>query len=386
MKSLTQLFALSVLALAMAACGGNTDQLEAKKAQLVELQAERAKLDKKISDLETEIATLDPGSSKEGAAIPVKVVAVEPHNLEHFIKVQGQVEARNSIMVSPKMGGTYTHVYVTEGMNVSKGQVLAKVDDAVMVKSLDELKVQLSLATSLYNKQKNLWDQKIGSEVQLMQAQTQKEALEQRIATTQEQIAMSKVVAPISGVVEMVMGKPGEGAIPGMPVCRLVSLTDLTFKANLSESHLPYLKKGDQVSIHFPSLAKSLEAKVHSIGQTINPSNRTVSVMVELPANSTDLKANLIGEISIKDATREQAIAIPQEYLQKGVSGSFVMVAEKDSTGAGHVARRMAVTTGLKTDTEVEILTGLSKGQLLITDGTVTDGEKVSLTQPATQK
>jgi membrane fusion protein, multidrug efflux system len=379
MKHFSHILLAALLLTGLVGCGKETASLDAKKAELATLLKDRSAMDKKITDLEAEISKLG-GKSDAPSALPITVSKIEPKNLQHFIRVQGQVVADNSVMVSPRMGGTYTQVLASEGSSVGKGQLLAKVDDDVLRKSVDEINVQLTLARSLYQKQQNLWDQKIGSEVQLMQAKAQKDALEQRLATTQEQINMSRVVAPISGMVEQVMAKAGEGAIPGMPVCRIISLSDLRFKAELSESYIPYLKKGDVVKIKFASLGEEVIAKVSSIGQSVNPSNRTVTVLVDIPANTPNIKANLVGEIAINDETRPNALSVPQEYIQKGADGSFVMVAEPVGNGQGHVARKVVITTGIRADNEIEAVTGLQVGQLLIQEGyqNVRDGDKVS--------
>jgi RND family efflux transporter MFP subunit len=383
MKHFSIYLLAAVLLTGMIGCGKEAAGLDAKKAELANLLKQRSTLDQQISTLQAEIDSLG-GQKTKGTALPVTVATIAPKTFQHFIRVQGQVVAENSAMVSPRMGGTYTQVLATEGATVAKGQLLAKVDDDVLRKSVDEINVQLSLARSLYTKQQNLWDQKIGSEVQLMQAKAQKDALEQRLATTQEQINMSRVVSPISGVVEQVMAKAGEGAIPGMPVCRVISLNDLRFKAELSEAYIPYIKKGDVVNIKFASIGADITAKVNSIGQTVNPSNRTVTVLVDIPANTPNIKANLVGEIAINDATRENALTVPQEYIQKGIEGSYVMVAEANPNGQGYVARKVVITTGIRSDNEVEAVSGLKVGHLLIQEGyqNVRDGEQISFPGP----
>jgi membrane fusion protein (multidrug efflux system) len=171
-----------------------------------------------------------------------------------------------------------------------------------------------------------------------------------------------------------------------MPAFRIVSLNDLTFKANLSEAYVPLVKRGDVVSITFPSINQTITAKVASMGQTINPSNRTLSLLVDIPGNTPNIKANMIGEISINDASRTAALTVPQEYLQKGADGSFVMVAERDSAGSGYVARKVLVQTGLRYENEVEAISGLKLGHLLITDGNVVEGDKVTFPGVAPQQ
>lgn len=373
-------FAL-VLALVMTACGGGESaeggDLASKKAELANLKTERKAIDGKIKALQSEIEAMDSSTVRD-SRVPVRTATVQESNFEHFVKVQGSIVANKSVIVSPQMGGIITKVYVKEGQQVRQGQLLAKIDDAVLQKSLLELETQLELADTVYRRQQKLWDQKIGSEIQLLQAKTQKESLERRIATTKEQVAMTNVKAPLSGTVDAAYAKAGEVAAPGLPSFNIINLGDLSFKADLSESYIPYVKKGDEVSIEFPSINKTIQAKVYTISKIINPVNRTVSIEVRLPSKEADFKANMIGEISIRDVFHENTVVIPVNYVQQSSSTEFVMVANRNESGQ-YFSKRIPISTGGSYEDKVEITSGLTKGMQLITEGATGLGDGVEL-------
>lgn len=346
--------------------GGGTD-LDAKKAELVTLQNQMQATKKRIMELEAEIAALDPSAKKEEPVVQVGVDTLAESTFQHFVTVQGQVESNNNVMVSPKMAGVVTGVFVKEGQAISAGQTLAQIDNSVLVASMSELELQLDLATTIYNKQKSLWDQKIGSEIQYLEAKNRKESLDRRIATTKEQIAMTRISSPISGVVETVNIKSGEAAMPGMPAFQVVNMGDLKFTAGISEAYIPYVKKGDKVAISFPSISKDMNAAVTSVSQTINPVNRTVDIQVVLPKDNM-LKPNLTGEISINDVTQDHSIVIPISVIQQSGSGDYVMVAEKGTDGKW-MAKKVNVKLGLRYKDRVVVESGLKVGQLLIAEG-----------------
>ena len=369
----------------LTACGGGGDaaqegDLGKKKEELAKLKAERKTLNTQIRALEKEIAALDTNMVSD-TRVPVQVTEVKETVFEHYVKVQGAIEADNNVMVSAQMAGQLTEIKVKEGQRVKKGQLLARLDDDIVRKSLDELRVQLELADTVYSRQKNLWDQKIGSEIQLLQAKTQKEGLEKRIATTEEQLEMMEIRSPISGVVDRVANKVGEVIAPGMPAFNIMNLNNLSFKAEVSEAYIPFINRGDKVSINFPVISKTIDAKISNISQNINPINRTVMIEANLPGGNEMLKANLTGEIAINDVRNENAIVVPVNQVQTVGDKEYVMIAERGE-GGEFVARRVEVTTGISYQGNVEVLSGLNKGTQLITQGAagLGDGAQVVFT------
>lgn len=369
MKRYTLIAGLFAVMLFLAACGGNkAGELETKKAKLAELQGEYDALGDQIAVLEKEIGMLDTNAVEKDVTTPVSVVPVKAETFQHFVKVQGAIESENNIMVSPETAGMFTKVLVEEGDFVKQGQLMAQMDDNIFRKSLEELEIQLGLAKTLHEKQERLWKQDIGSEVQLLQAKAQKESLEKRIATTEEQMSKTKLYAPISGVVEKSMARRGQNGMPGAPAFLVVNLSELSFNADISEAYIPYIKRGDDVTISFPTVNYKLDSKISSVSQTVDPQNRTVTVKVNLPGKHEMLKANMTGEIAINDATHENALTIPRQYLQKSGDGAYVVVAERNESG-DFVARKLPVKPGMVYDGRIEILEGLKNGHLLITDG-----------------
>ena len=358
---------LLVLAL-LAACGGRQPQtLEGKQALLQQKKKALLTLSREIDDLEEEILRLDPDSRPKAKQTAVSTLTLEPTTFQHYVKVQGQVEANQNILVSPMASGRVTRILVREGQQVKAGTLLAQIDDAVMRSSIEEVKTSLELATIMYNKQKELWEQEIGTEVQYLTAQNQKESLERRLATLEEQLDLSRIKAPIAGTVDEILPKVGEMVSPGMPAFRIVNARDLSLKASLSEAYIPYVRPGDKVEVNFPALQRSIEARVSTVGQFIDPQDRTFEVEVGLPS-SPDFKPNMFGEIAINDRNIRDAIVVPLPLIQQSERGPFVYVAENGSEGQ-LVARRRNLVLGLSYGSLVQVADGLTAGDRLINAG-----------------
>jgi RND family efflux transporter MFP subunit len=366
----------------MIACGGGGDEkpqtLEGKKAQLNALRTQLTKVSKEIEELETEINELDPEANKV-VALPVQGETLAPVTFKHFVNVQGQVKSNRNVLVSPKTSGIITSMNAKEGQSVRAGQVLAQVDDAILRSSIAELKTQMELTRILFEKQQRLWDKEIGTEVQFLQAKNNKESLERRLKTMEEQLEMSKIKAPISGVIDQVLPKSGEMVSPGMPAFSIVNPTDLSLKAQLSESYIPFIKKGEEVKVKFPSLNKEMNAKVNVVGQSVDPTSRTFEVEVKLPSDP-NVKANMFGELSINDRTINDAICVPLYILQKAEFGNYLYIAEKGEGGLW-VAKRKNVVAGLSYNGLAQIESGLQAGDIIITDGykDLSDGQIIEL-------
>ena len=377
-KFIHSLLLLPFLAMVAISCSsGEPQTLEGKKAVLEAKKKELIALNKEIDRLQTEIEGLDPEMANQVRRIPVNTLDLAHSKFQHFVKVQGQVEANKNIMVSAMQPGRITAIYVREGQSVGKGALLAQLDDAVMKSSIAEVESSLDLAEIMYNKQAKLWEQEIGTEVQYLTAKNQKESLERRLATLKEQLKLSKVYAPISGVVDEIMPKVGEMLNPGYPAFRIVNASDLSLKANLSEVHLPYIKRGDKVKVSFPTINMETEAKVTAVGQSIDPNNRTFKVEVKLPNNRL-FKANMFGEISVNDQTVDEAIVIPLELIQQTDVGQFVYIVEKNEEG-NWLSKRKNVQLGLSAEGEVLVKEGLAVGDKLVTIGykDLSDGQEV---------
>jgi len=362
----------STLVVFLASCSAKTD----KKAELEKLKAQREQLNTEIAKLEAEV---NPNGKAEEKAISVKTTDAKECQFNHYIEVQGVVDGDQNIAVSPQTAGIVTAVYVREGSPVKKGQVMAELDAQVMKQSLVEVNTQLALATSIFQKQSALWEKKIGSEVQYLQAKANKDALEQRANTINEQILMAKVISPISGTVESVPLRVGQMASPGMPTStvRVINMGVAKISADVAETYATRIKNGNDAIVSFPDLGKEIECKLNFTSRFIDPTNRTFKVESRISSKDVELRANMIAYIKIKDYTNEKAFCMPVNYVQSNQDGKFVFVAKQN--GGDWVAERRPVKTGMDYNGVIEVTEGLTAGDKVITSGFqgLNQGEKV---------
>lgn len=365
-------FSLLFLALFFSACGGSPD----KAAQLAALKDQKTALEAEISKLEKEIGTTAEAPQRIRT---VGLTELQPQTFRHLIDLQGHIDAEENVPVTAKMPGTLTRVLVKNGSFVKKGQLLAQLDDGVMLKSISELELQLKTAEDIYNRQKGLWDQKIGTEIQFIQAKTNKEALEQRIATTKEQWQQTKIYAPIGGTVDMVTLKVGQAIAPGMPLCNIINLGQLKITGNVPEAYAAKVQQGYVVQLYFPDLDKEVSSRVTYVSKTINPVNRTFTVECALPPGK-DYRSNMVAVLKIIDYQNPKAIVVPVNLIQTGTEGDFVLVADKQGEEKKAVVRRVDVRQGNNYNGMVEILSGLKPGDFVISTGfqEVNSGETVA--------
>lgn len=353
----------STLLAFLVSCSATTD----KKSELENLKQQREQLNTQIAQLEAEI-------NPEGEAVEVKAVSVQVSpsvecEFNHYIQVQGTVDGDQNIAVSPQMGGIVTAVYVKEGTQVRKGQVMAELDAQVTKQSLEEVNTQLELANSIFEKQSALWDKKIGSEVQYLQAKTNKESLERRVNTVKEQLKMAQVVSPISGTVESNPLRVGQMASPGMPTStiRVINMSVAKISADVSEAYATRIKDGNTALVSFPDLGKDIETKLNFTSRFIDPTNRTFKVECKISSKDVPLRANMIAYLKIKDYTNEKAFCVPVNYIQSDQDGKFIFVAKQ--SGDKWTAEKRIIKTGMDYDGTVEILEGLTTGENIITAG-----------------
>ncbi len=361
------------------ACGGEKkpNTLAEKKEALAKLKADAKTLTEKITALETELKAADPTLKAAEKVIPVVTTTLEPRSFKSFIEIQGTVETKNTATATPRMAGTYTTVYVKEGQTVKAGQLLAKIDNAILRDQIAALKQQMELANTVYDKQKALWDQKIGTEIQYLQAKNNKESLEKNLAVLNTQVDMYNVYAPISGAVERVMAKTGEVAAPGMPLASIVNLGSLKATANVPDSYLSNIKMGDAVKVSLPDIGREINARITFISKLVNPANRTFKIEATIPTSS-DIKPNMLSILNIADINKSNALVIKQNYIQSTEFGDVVYVAEME--GNKKVAKSRKIKTGVSYNGEIEITEGLRAGDLIVTEGyqDLVDGQVIS--------
>lgn len=377
MKKYTFLFiGLSAL---LFSCGeksaATNDSLAGKKTSLTELQAELTQISSKIETLKSEVEVLEP--NKESKLSYVKAMPLVAQNFSHYVEANGRLDAVNNVFVTPKMGGPLTKVLVKEGDYVKKGQTIATIDNSILTNSINEVKIQLETAKTIFERQEALWDQKIGTEIQYIQAKAQVESLNKRLKTLASQDAQNIVTSPIAGYVDEVRLKAGEMASPGLGIVRVINLNDLKIVAKIPDTYAGTIQKGDLVKVSFPDLGKEITARLNFVSQTIDPVSRTFAAEAKVPYNK-QLKPNLSAVIKINDQSRNAALVIPQNLVQRTENGDIVYIAETD--GKNQVARSRQVTIGLTYNGEVEILTGLQPGDIVITEGyqEIVDGEIIA--------
>jgi RND family efflux transporter MFP subunit len=375
MKKTIALF--SILSFIAISCGSE----QRKEDKLKEKMAEFEKLRKEIYDLKIEIAKGDSTHSDLGK--PVRIATLVISSFKHSIDIQGRVDADETVSVGPQMPGLVKNVYVQAGDKVHAGQVLATLDADAMSQQLAGLKIQRDMAKDVYDRQKSLWDQKIGTEMQYLQAKTQYESIEKQINAMQEQVGMANLKAPIDGVIDAVNIKAGEMAAPGFANIIVVNTSKLRVKGEVAEGYVSKVQNGNPVVLYFPDANKTVDSKITYSGRMINKLNRTFNVEVLLPPNEKDIVPNMISVIKINDYTNDSAIVIPLSAIQQSSDGkTFVYVAVKDKAGKMTAEKRF-VTYTMTYEGFAEIMPGqgLSTGDQLITDGNadLNPGDAVSV-------
>ena len=371
------LAALGVLAIS---CTEQSNDLESKKAKLSELRAEASKLNGEISSLEKEIVAIDPDFGKNSNnIILVTTATVVPQIFEHKIEVRGTVESRKNVMLSAEIGGRVESIKVVEGQSVRKGQTLISLDADIIRNNIAELRTALDLANIVYERQSNLWEKKIGTEIQYLEAKNAKEALERKLETAQSQLAQATVKAPFSGSIDEIPVKVGEMATPGLPLLRIVNPNDMYIKADVSEIYIGKFNTRDDVDVHFPSQNKNIDSSIASVSQVINRDNRTFAVEVALPQLDFVVKPNQVSVLKMRDYMNDQALVVPTKLIQRDDDGTFIY--SVDSNNGNLKATKLHVETGMSFDSHTEILAGLQGSEVVIDQGfrDVTEGVEIKV-------
>lgn len=368
------------LALLIAACGSSNKDKKGElgdlKVKLEKKKKEKNDLDAEIRKLEEQIAKTDPDAANMAKLVSVDSVRVQ--DFVHFIELQGKIDADDIVYVTPRGApGQVKALYVKRGDVVKKGQLLIKLDDAIMLQTVDGLKTQLAYAENLYNRQKNLWDQGIGTEVQLITAKNNVDALSKQIASMSETWNTSFVYAPISGIADEVNIKQGE-VFTGTSQIRIVNNSSLKIVTEVPENYVARVKKGDAVEVVVPDTGKpAFESTISLVGASINPTTRSFITEAKLPADPL-LKPNQLATMKILDYKVKDALVVPVNVVQTDEKGKYVYVIEK--AGDKTVVRKKAVNVGEVYNGITEIKGGLTSGELIITEGyqTVYDGQAVT--------
>ncbi len=366
MKRMVRLASLG-MALVLLACN-SPSPLEQKKEELKQLKAQMAELKTRISGLEEEVATLDTGANQGLKTRFVSVEEVKRGTFRHFIEVQGSVEADNNVLATPEQPGVITGVFVKEGDHVNAGQLLAELENTAIKRSLDEAKTALELADETYRRTSKLWEQKIGSELQYLQAKSNFEAMQQRVKTLEAQIDMTRIEAPVSGTVDAVLLKPGEMASPGLHGVRVVNLKHLKIVAPVADAFVGSVKKGLPVEVRFPDLNLVMQRQVSFVSRVVDPGNRSLSVEVDLSDCDCAIRPNMVGSLHINDVTLDSVLQVPSNLVQNLNNDTYIMTVATAENGV-LMAKKVPVETGMQYDGTIVVKSGLTEGQQIITAG-----------------
>ena len=393
-----KIFTILVLAasVTLASCGAGSTEANSgaaaeQKAKLAELKKQKDGIDAEIAKLEAEIAKLDPASAKPDNAKLVSLTAVAPETFTHYIDLQGKIESENISFVTPRGGGGQVKaVYIKRGDVVKKGQLILKLDDALQRQSviaaeqgLETLKTQLSFAKTLYQKQKNLWEQNIGTEVQLITAKNNVETLENQLKSAEEQVKLSReqlaftsVYSDVSGVAEDVNIRVGE-IFAGLGQIKIVNTSNLKVTTEVPENYIDRVNNGTRLKITLPDINKTVEAKISVSGKIINPISRSFFIEARMP-NDKDFRPNQIAMVQIQDYTINNAITVPVNTLQNDEKGKYVMVAVKEN--GKMIAKKKMVIVGEFYGDKLEVKSGLQTGDMVITEGyqSLYDGQVIT--------
>jgi len=356
----------------LAACGSTSveqnhpEDLPGKKSMLKEKRAELKKLSDEIARLEEEIEALQPAGNKSHTLVTTS--KPERKDFRHFVEIQGSVQSDDLVSASAEVPGRIIKLTVKEGQRVHRGHLIARLDRKQLDKQIAELEKSLELAKDVYSRQKRLWDQNIGSEMQYLQAKNEKERLEKRLETLLFQLTKLNVAAPISGIIDAVNLKSGELASPGIPIVTILNTKKVNVVANVPENYLRAVRKGEKVLVKFPALNIEKEVRVSRIGSTIDPANRTFEVEVNMVNKSGLLKPNLLAVMVINDLSQRDVIVVPRVLIQQDVEGKNYVFIKKDGA-EGSYAKKVFVKTGNSYQGEVIIEEGLTGDEVLINEG-----------------
>lgn len=396
MQNVLKITVLSAMVLLMAACGGNKDKnnsLTEKKAQLEKLKAEQKTLAEKVTALQDDIEKLDSASGNSNAKL-VTIATIGPAAFNHFIDLQGKIDAYNVAYVAPRgQGGLVKAIYVKVGDQVRKGQVLLKLDDAVLNQSfiaaqqqLSGVKAQLDQAKSIYERQQNLWKQSIGTEIQVLNAKTNMASLQSQynaakanISLAKEQLSTTSVVSEISGIANIVNVKVGEFFNGGQQI-QVVNNNDLKVTVNVPENYMERVKMGSTLMVTLPeSNNKTISTKVNVAGKLIDPITRSFYVEGKIPLDK-DIRANQLAMVRIEDYTAPNAITVPVNTLQTDDKGKFVLVAVEEKGKL--IARKKPIVIGELYGDQLEVKSGLVAGDKIIMEGfqSLYDGQRITTT------
>lgn len=388
-KPMKKIIILFITTLFLASCGGdknqksiediiasqNLNEIRSKKDEITNMQIEMAN---QIKLLDEQIEKLDSTQR-----IPLITTFISKEEVfDHYLDLQGNVETKELLTVTPEYNGILSKIYVNEGQWVTNGQILAKIDDGGLSQQLAQLQIQADLAKTTFERQERLWNQKIGSEIQYLQAKSGYEAQMEAINQLKKQLAKTIVKAPFAGTIDDIITEQGNVVAAGQtPLFRLVNLNNMYIETDVPETHISNITKNKKVIVELPVLGKTIKSKVRQAGSYINPANRTFKIEVGIPNKDRSIKPNLTAKLKINDYTNPKAVLIPQSIISENANGEQYVYVVNDRKGNLGVAKRVIVKSGKTQGDNIEILEGLQPGSELIKEGarSVKEGQTVEI-------
>ena len=370
------LFLFSLLLLTQ--CGGeapvNIDELIAN-GSLAAIQNLKTQKQKELNSLKQDIDKLDTAIRNQNSEKKLLLgtdMLITPQEFKHYVSFQGTIDTDQNLVIYPELPGLLKAIYVTEGQRVDKGTLLVRLSDGGMQDQLEQLRLQLELAKTTYERQEKLWAQKIGSEIQYLQSKTAFKALQKSVSQMEDQVAKTRIRAPFDGIVDHIMADKGANLAPGAtPILRFVNLDKMQVAGEIPEKHLPNIRKNSQAKINVPVLGKQWVSKVSLVGNYINPNNRSFRVEIDLDNKEGNLKPNMTAQVLLNDYTNPEALLVPLKNILKNQDGrSYVFVlkpvaGEKDT----YKAVKTFIETGAEANNKLEIIKGLMAGDRILQEG-----------------
>ena len=378
---------ISLLGLLITSCGGDSKTASVDKAieskDLTTIKTTRAEIQKQYDAIAAELAKLDLAIAeldtlKKSALVTTAIV--NDTIFTHYINIQGNVDTKQNLIIYPEYSGVLSQVYVKSGQKVNKGQILARIDDGGLSNQLAQMETQATLAKTTFERQKNLWDKKIGSEIQFLQAKTNYEAQMKAVAQMRAQLGKTIVKAPFSGVIDEVITEKGQVVGPGQQLMRIVNLSDMYVSANVPESFIGKIKNGAIVDVEVKSTGKTYKGKVRQIGNYINPNNRNFSIEVAVPNSDNLLRPNQVAVLKIEDYKKANAILVPESIVTEKKKKKKIIYTV-DTSGKEPKAIKKTIVVGLTSGANIEVKSGLNKGEQIIIEGarSVQNGDVVEI-------
>ncbi len=387
MKKIVSLLLFTLLIISCGGGGSNSVEAVIESNDLEKIRAKRAEITGELKAVEAEVALLDAAiaSLDKSAKLPlVTTMQAKSEKFLHYLELQGDVMTDQNVLIYPEISGTLYRVYVKEGQRVAKGQLLASIDDGGLSSQLAQLKTQAALAKTTFERQKRLWDQSIGSEIQYLQAKAQYEAQENAVNQLESQVAKSSIRAPFSGFIDDVIKDQGTVVSPGpgSEVFRIVNLSNMYVQVEVPEAHLANVTPGKLVEVYFPVLGTSVQTKIRQTGHFINPGNRSFSVEIPVPNKDGAIKPNLTAIAKINDYSNDEAILIPQSVISENATGQqYVYLIKENGPETEVISKKTIIELGKTQGDYVEVLSGLSEGDNIIVEGarSVRDNQQVKV-------